>query len=54
MFDKFIAKLLSRSAIRVVLSLALGLVIGLKIDGGAEVICAVADVLSVAVQGCLE
>jgi hypothetical protein len=52
MFDKFIQKILTRSALRVVLSLALGVVVGFKIDGGQEVVCAIADVLSVTIEKC--
>lgn len=52
MFDKIIQKLLTKSALRIVLSLAFGVVVGLKIDGGAEVVCAIADALSVTVDNC--
>jgi len=52
MFDKIISKILTRSALRIVLSLALGVVVGFKVDNGAEVICAIADALSVIVEGC--
>ena len=52
MFDKIVSKILTRSALRVVLTLALGVVVGLKIDGGAEVVCAIADALSITVDNC--
>ena len=52
MFDKIIQKILTKSALRIVLSLALGVVVGLKIDGGEEVVCAIADALSIVVENC--
>jgi hypothetical protein len=52
MFDKFIQKLLTKSALRIVLSLALGIVVGFKIEGGEEVVCAIANALSVVVENC--
>lgn len=52
MFDKIIAKLLTRSALRVIFSLLVGLFIGLKIPEGAEITCTIADILQVEVEAC--
>jgi hypothetical protein len=44
--------LLTKQAIRVILSLLVGLFIGLKSPEAVDLVCTVADVLSVDVQQC--
>lgn len=45
-------KLLTRSALRVVLSLIVGLAAGLKMPELATLACAVADTLQISVEAC--
>lgn len=45
-------KLLTKSALRVILTLALGIVVGLKVNGGSEIVCAISDALGIVLEGC--
>jgi len=47
-----IDKLLTKSAIRVILTLLVGVFIGIKFPEGKQVTCTVADVLNVNIQQC--
>jgi len=45
-------KLLSRSALRVLLSLIVGLALGLKIPEVADIACSVANTLQITLEAC--
>jgi len=45
-------KLLTRSALRVILSLIVGLAAGLKMPEAVDIACSVADTLQISITGC--
>jgi hypothetical protein len=45
-------RILTKSALRVILSLAIGVAIGLKSPEAVDVLCSVANVLDVSVEMC--
>lgn len=53
MLSKIGEKILTKSAIRVLLTLLVGLFIGIKFPEGVQVACTVADILAVKIESCL-
>jgi hypothetical protein len=52
MISKILEKVATRSAIRVVITLLVGVFVGIKFPEGVQVACSIADVMGVEVELC--